>query len=693
MERIGLTKIFISCALPYANGPCHLGHLRSTYIPADIYARYNRMAGNEVLMVCATDEHGTPIAVKADAEGIKPIEVAKRYHDMIAEDIRSCDISLDNFTRTTDEMHYKISQDFFKYLYDKGLIYEETIQQLYCENCEKFLPDRYVEGICPVCGAEARGDHCEVCGRALDPIELLEPRCLTCGNTPVIRDSIQYFFKLSHFQEQLEDYISTNEYLPPNVRNYAQNWLKEGLQDWIMTRDMKWGIPVPLEGAEGKVIYVWGEAFIGYISSAAQWSRKSGKAWEDYWAGHVVHFIGKDIIYHHSLFWPAMLLGHDCKLPDDIFAGEFLSLEGRKMSTSKNWVIWVADFVKDFDSDLLRYYLTINAPLNKDTDFSWDEFQRRINDELADVIGNFLHRTFTFTKKFFDGKVPEYKNPSADDIEFEQAIKELPDKVGELISGMKFREGLVEIILTAKKGNKYFNDQEPWKAVKEDMEKASNCLYLSNQLCKAMAVLLKPYIPNKADAICNIINIPTENTWDDAKVFLEVGHEINKAKPLFKKIEDKVIEEQKEKLYKNLEDSDIESKEESDKKGSDKDKENKNNDNESNVNNEGEKMDLISIDDFAKVEIRIGKIVECEKIEKSNKLLKTQIDIGEKTIQVVAGLGKRYAPEDLVGKKVPVVTNLKPAKLMGEKSEGMIMATESAAILTPDDCEIGELLM
>ena len=651
------------------------------------------MAGNEVLMVCATDEHGTPIAVKADAEGKKPIEVAKRYHDMIAEDIRSCDISLDNFTRTTDELHYKISQDFFKYLYDKGLIYEETIQQLYCENCEKFLPDRYVEGICPVCGADARGDHCEVCGRALDPIELVEPRCLTCGNTPVIRDSTQYFFKLSHFQEQLEEYISTNEYLPPNVRNYAQNWLKEGLQDWIMTRDMKWGIPVPLEGAEGKVIYVWGEAFIGYISSAAQWSRKTGIPWEDYWDGHVVHFIGKDIIYHHSLFWPAMLLGHDCKLPDDIFAGEFLSLEGRKMSTSKNWVIWVADFVKDFDSDLLRYYLTINAPLNKDTDFSWDEFQRRINDELADVIGNFLHRTFTFTNKFFDGKVPEYKNPSEYDLEFEQSINELPDKVGELIAAMKFREGLVEIIKTAKKGNKYFNDQEPWKAVKEDMEKASNCLYLSNQLCKAMAVLLKPYIPNKADAICDIINISTENTWDDAKVFLEECHEINKAKPLFKKIEDKVIAEQKEKLYKNLEDSDSESKDKSNKKDSKESGKDKNNDKGSKDNDEGEKMDLISIDDFAKVEIRIGKIVECEKIEKSNKLLKTQIDIGEKTIQVVAGLGKRYAPEDLVGKKVPVVTNLKPAKLMGEKSEGMIMATESAAILTPDDCEIGELLM
>ncbi|WP_297981960.1 methionine--tRNA ligase [uncultured Methanobrevibacter sp.] len=690
-----MTKIFISCALPYANGPCHLGHLRSTYIPADIYARYNRMAGNEVLMVCATDEHGTPIAVRADAEGKKPIEIAKRYHDMIEEDIKSCDITLDNFARTSDELHYKISQDFFLYLYNKGLIYEEAIQQLYCEDCEKFLPDRYVEGICPVCGADARGDHCESCGRALDPVELEEPKCLTCGHTPVIRDSTQYFFKLSHFQSQLEEYISTNEYLPANVRNYAENWLKEGLQDWIMTRDMKWGIPVPLDGAEGKVIYVWGEAFIGYISSAAAWSRRTGIPWEDYWDGHVVHFIGKDIIYHHSLFWPAMLMGRDCKLPDDIFAGEFLSLEGRKMSTSKNWVIWVSDFVKDFESDLLRYYLTVNAPLNKDTDFSWDDFGRRINDELADVIGNFLHRTFTFTKKFFDSMIPEYADPSEEDLAFEEEIKGLAGTVGELISTMKFREGLVEIVRVAKAGNKYFNDMEPWKAVKENPQKAANCLYLSNQLSHALAILLKPYIPNKADAICDIMNISHDNGWDDASEFLDSGHQINKAKPLFKKIDPEVIEAQKEKLYKNLEEHESDSKkDEGEKNKSKKDEGEKNKSKkEKTKEDDGEKMDLISIDDFAKVEIKIGQVVECEKIEKSNKLLKTQIDIGDKTIQVVAGLGKRYAPEDLIGKKLPVVTNLKPAKLMGEKSEGMIMATESAAILTPDDCEIGELLM
>ena len=475
-----MSKIFISCALPYANGPCHLGHIRSTYLPADIYARYNRMVGNDVLMVCATDEHGTPIAVKADKENKKPIEISKRYHDMIVRDVESMNISLDNFTRTTDEAHYEIAKNFFKDLYDNGFIYRQDIQQLYCPNCNKFLPDRYVEGLCPVCGSEARGDHCEKCGRALDPTELDEPHCITCGTTPIIKDTFQYAFKLSEFEDDLKDYIENNDNLPANVKNYASNWLKDGLTDWTLTRDMDWGIPVPLDEAEGKVLYVWIEAFLGYISSASQWSAQSGKKWEEYWNDFVVHFIGKDIIYHHSIFWPGLLKAYGCKLPDMIYAGEFLSLEGEKMSTSKNWVIWIADFVKDYEPDLLRYYLTINAPLNKDSDFSWDDFQRRNNDELADVIGNFLHRTFTFTRKYFDNEIPEYANPSAEDEEFRKAIEGLPQNAGEYISQFEFREGLLEIFKVAKKGNKYFNDQEPWKAVKEDMQKAANCLYLSH---------------------------------------------------------------------------------------------------------------------------------------------------------------------------------------------------------------------
>ena len=659
-----MSKIFISCALPYANGPCHLGHIRSTYLPADIYARYNRMIGNDVLMVCATDEHGTPIAVKADKENKKPIEISKRYHDMIVSDVESMNISLDNFTRTTDEAHYELAQNFFKSLYDKGYIYREDIQQLYCPNCNKFLPDRYVEGLCPVCGSEARGDHCEKCGKALNPTELDEPHCITCGTTPVIKDTFQYAFKLSEFEDALLEYITSNDNLPANVKNYATNWLKEGLTDWILTRDMDWGIPVPLDEAKGKVLYVWIEAFLGYISSASQWSKQSGRKWEEYWNDYVVHFIGKDIIYHHSIFWPGLLKAYGCKLPDMIYAGEFLSLEGEKMSTSKNWVIWIADFVKDYEPDLLRYYLTINAPLNKDSDFSWDDFQRRNNDELADVIGNFLHRTFVFTKKQFDSKVPEYANPTAEDEDFKSAIDALPDKAGEYIANYEFREALLEIFKVAKKGNKYFNDAEPWKAVKEDKAKAANCLYLSNQLAKTLAYMLKPFLPTKADKIAEIMNLGSLDNWEDAKEDLETGHIINKAKPLFKKIEDKEIEAQKAKLKENLTESEDET-----------------------------MSDLVTIDQFDEFVIKIGEVKEAEKIEKSDKLLKLQVDLGEeKPRQIVAGLAKFYSAEELIGRKVCVVANLQPAKLFGTLSEGMILATgASGALLSPDEnAEVGE---
>ena len=659
-----MSKIFISCALPYANGPCHLGHIRSTYLPADIYARYNRMIGNDVLMVCATDEHGTPIAVKADKENKKPIEISKRYHDMIVRDVESMNISLDNFTRTTDEAHYELAQNFFKSLYDNGYIYREDIQQLYCPNCNKFLPDRYVEGLCPVCGSEARGDHCEKCGKALNPTELDEPHCITCGTTPIIKDTFQYAFKLSEFEDALMEYISSNDNLPDNVINYSTNWLNEGLTVWILTRDMDWGIPVPLDEAKGKVLYVWIEAFLGYISSASQWSKKSGKKWEEYWNDYVVHFIGKDIIYHHSIFWPGLLKAYGCKLPDMIYAGEFLSLEGEKMSTSKNWVIWIDDFVKDYEPDLLRYYLTINAPLNKDSDFSWDDFQRRNNDELADVIGNFLHRTFVFTKKQFDSKIPEYSNPTDEDEEFRTAIEELPDKAGAFIADYEFREALLEIFKVAKKGNKYFNDAEPWKAVKEDPQKASNCLYLSNQLAKTLAYMLKPYLPTKADKIAEIMNIGSLDNWDDAKVPLPVGHEINKAKPLFKKIEDKEIDAQKAKLKENL-----------------------------NENEDETMSDLVTIDQFDEFVIKIGEVKEAEKIEKSDKLLKLQVDLGEdKPRQIVAGLAKFYDAEELIGRRVCVIANLQPAKLFGTLSEGMILATgASGALLSPDEnAEVGE---
>ena len=606
----------------------------------------------------------TDHVIKADKEKKKPIEISKRYHDMIVKDVESMNISLDNFTRTTDEAHYELAQNFFKSLYDNGYIYREDIQQLYCPNCNKFLPDRYVEGLCPVCGSEARGDHCEKCGKALNPTELDEPHCITCGTTPIIKDTFQYAFKLSELEDALKEYISTNDNLPANVKNYATNWLNEGLTDWILTRDMDWGIPVPLDEAKGKVLYVWIEAFLGYISSASQWSKVSGKKWEEYWNDYVVHFIGKDIIYHHSIFWPGLLKAYGCKLPDMIYAGEFLSLEGEKMSTSKNWVIWIADFVKDYEPDLLRYYLTINAPLNRDSDFSWDDFQRRNNDELADVIGNFLHRTFVFTKKQFDSKIPEYADPTAEDEEFRNAIEELPDRAGAYIADYEFREALLEIFKVAKKGNKYFNDAEPWKAIKEDPQKAANCLYLSNQLAKTLAYTLKPFLPSKADRIAEIMNLGSLDKWEDAKLSLPAGHEIRKAKPLFKKIEDKEIEAQKAKLKENLKDSE-----------------------------DDNMSDLVTIDQFDEFVIKIGEVKEAEKIEKSDKLLKLQVDLGEeKPRQIVAGLAKFYDAEDLIGRKVCVVANLQPAKLFGTLSEGMILATgASGALLSPDEnAEVGE---
>lgn len=665
------TKVFITCALPYANGPNHLGHMRSTYIPADIYARYNRMKGKDVLFVCATDEHGTPIAVQAEKEGIQPIEVASRNYELIKKDLESCDISFNNFSRTSDPLHYEISQNFFLKLYEKNCIYPKTIEQLYCPQCERFLPDRYVEGTCPQCNAEgARGDHCETCGRHLEPVQLIEPSCLLCNSQPEIRKSDQYYFRLSHFQEQLKEVMENNHELPSNVRNYALQWINEGLKDWILTRDMDWGIPVPLDDTEGKIIYVWGEAFLGYISSAVQWARRNNKKWKPYWDDRTVHFIGKDIIYHHSIFWQAFLLAYGCKLPYNIVAGEYLSLEGRKMSTSKNWVIWVADFVEKFEPDLLRYYLVANAPLTRDTDFSWDDFQRRVNDELADVVGNFMHRTFTFTHRFFNGKIPQPGPLNEYDQEVEKQIKETPERVGQHIENFDFREGLKEIVRLAKIGNKYFNDQEPWKTVKSDPKQAGTCLYLCNQLAKVISIIITPYLPNKAAQMREILQlnqIDVDDTgivpilkWDESAVFMEVGTPIAKAKPLFKKIEDKTIAKEKDALYKNLE--------------------------------ENESMeDLISIEDFAKINLKVGKIIGAEKVKGSDKLLKLMVDVKDKKLQIVAGLATKYSPEEITNQKVIVLVNLKPAKLFGIKSEGMVLAAEdSLCLLTAPDADIGE---
>ena len=581
---------------------------------------------------------------------------------MIKKDLESCNISLDNFGRTTDPLHYRMAQNFFLKLYTNGFIYEKTIKQPYCTDCNRFLPDRYVEGICPYCSGEgARGDHCEICGRHLDPIQLQDPSCLICHSKPEIRKSTHYYFKLSEFENEIKEWIDNNQKLPPNVKNYALQWIKEGLKDWILTRDMEWGIPVPLEEAKGKIIYVWLEALLEYITSAAQWAERNDKSWKEYWDDKTIHFIGKDIIYHHSIFWPALLMAYGCKLPYTIIAGEYLSLEGKKMSTSKNWVIWTSDFLEDFESDILRYYLLVNAPLTRDTDFSWDDFQRRINDELADVLGNFLHRTFTFTCRFFDGKLPPVTVMDEYDQEILDKIGKTPQVVSDYIESFKFRDGLVEIIKLAKHGNKYFNDKEPWKTVKSDPEKAATCLNICNQLCKTLGVLLNPYLPNKSMKILKTLNLESSSiNWDFTMEKLPIGHEISQAKPIFIKIEDGIIKDKKETLYKNL--GEIDS-----------------------------MKDIISIEDFAKLEFRVGKVIGVEKVKDSANLLKLMVDVKDKKLQVVAGLAKKYSPDDILNNKVIILVNLKPAKLFGIKSEGMILATdESLSVLSVEGAAVGE---
>jgi methionyl-tRNA synthetase len=619
------------------------------------------MKEREVLFVCATDEHGTPIAVKAEKEGITPKEIAGRYYKMIKNDLESCNISFDNFARTTDPLHYQISQNFFLKLYQDGFIYDKTIKQPYCDECNRFLPDRYVEGVCPYCGGEgARGDQCEVCGRHLDPIELQDPTCLICQSTPEIKDSKQYFFRLSSFQNEIESWLNENDALPPNVKNYVNQWIKEGLNDWILTRDMEWGIPVPLDEAEGKIIYVWLEALLGYITSAALWSHRNNQSWKKYWDDKAVHFIGKDIIYHHSIFWPALLMAYGCKLPYTIIAGDYLSLEGKKMSTSKNWVIWTSDFLETFESDTLRYYLMANAPLTRDTDFSWDDFQRRINDELADVLGNFLHRTFTFTNRFYQGRIPEAVQMDKYDQEMVDKIIELPIVVGEYIENFKFREGLVEIIKLAKQGNKYFNDKEPWKTVKSEPESAASALYICNQLSKTLAITLNPYLPVKSLEIIRLLNIEEKLEWDSANSFIPSGHKILPAKPIFSKIEDEVIKVQKETLYQNQK--------------------------EVNTLNE-----IISIEDFTKIDLRVGNIINAEKVKDSDNLLKLIVDVKDKKLQVVAGIAKNYSPEEILNLKVIVLVNLKPTELFGIKSEGMILASkDSLKVLSAEGAAVGE---
>lgn len=652
-------KILVTSALPYANGPIHLGHLSGAYLPADIYVRYQRLKGNDVLYICGSDEHGVPITITADKEKVKPQTIIDRFHNINKEAFEKFSMSFDIYSRTSLKTHHENAQKFFKSFYKQGLLSEEKTMQFYDRKAKMFLPDRYVEGTCPKCGyEEARSDECEKCGSLYDPSQLKNPKSKVSGETPELRETTHWYFPLGNFQDRIEKYVDemNDKYgWKDNVLNYCRNWFKEGLGNRAITRDLDWGVKVPLDGAEGKVIYVWFEAVLGYISATIELSKQLGdeNLWKKYWQDQqtkYVAFIGKDNIVFHTIIFQAILMAwNDVNeekyiLPQNVPANEFLNFEGKKFSKSRGWGIDVIDFLNLFPADPLRYTLAANLPENKDTDFYWKEFQAKNNDELADILGNFINRTFTFVHKHFEGKVPPSGSLAEIDEQLLNLIEKYPAKVGGLLNNYKIKQATLEVMNLARAGNKYFNDSEPWKSLKTDKEKCGTTLNICLQTIYSLAELFSPIIPNSSEKIFTMLNAePVE--WDKIGTHnLEEGHQLNKADILFKKIEDKQIEEQINKLGK--------------------------------VEENGEQDEEITIDDFAKVKLKVAEIIHAEKIKKSDKLLKIQVKIGDEKRQVVAGIAKNYEPEQLVGKRVIIVANLKPAKLFGNESQGMILAAE-----------------
>ena len=552
-------RILVTSALPYANGPLHLGHLAGAYIPADIFVRYQRMKGNEVVYICGSDEHGVPITIRADSEHLHPQQVVDRYHVQIADSFRNLGIDFDHYSRTSIPLHHEISQGFFLRLFEKGHIREEIVEQYYCSNCKRFLPDRYIEGECPNCHSDdARGDQCEKCGRWLEPIQLLNPRCKICGTAPEIRATKHWYFRLSEFQDSLEQWQESKHNWKSNVREFCSGWFKEGLTDRPITRDIDWGIPVPLKDAEGKVLYVWFDAPIGYISATIEWSqnRNEPEKWRDYWCDsqtRLIHFIGKDNIVFHAIVWPAMLMAHgDLILPENIAANEFLTIEGQKLSTSRKWAVWVDEYLEVFPPDPLRYFLAANAPENKDSDFSWKDFQNRNNNELADILGNLINRSLSFVTKHFDGKVPPATHLSDLDKGILAAIGLAASRIGAALDEFQVRKALGELMELAREGNRFFNDSTPWKTIKTAPLQCAATLNTTLQLQVALTAMMQPFLPFSAEKLREMLNASPETrsvAWSRiSELRLPAGHSLGERAILFHKIEDDVIDKEVAKL-------------------------------------------------------------------------------------------------------------------------------------------------
>ena len=651
----------ITAALPYANGPVHIGHLAGVYIPADVYARFNRRLGKDVAFICGSDEHGIPITIRAKKEGVTPQDIVDQYHEIIKKSFQDLGISFDEYSRTTSPKHKEVSQDFFTTLYNKDKFIEETSEQYFDEQANEFLADRYIVGTCPNCGNEnAYGDQCEKCGSTLSPSELINPKSMLSGNVPILKETKNWYLPLNDYEDFLNEWIiegHKNDW-KPNVYGQVKSWLTDGLKPRAMTRDLNWGVPVPLPNAEGKVLYVWFDAPIGYISFTQEWAEKNGKDWKDYWQNDnadLVHFIGKDNIVFHCIIFPAMMKAHgDYKMPTNVPAFEFLNLENDKISTSRNWAVWAHEYVEEFpgQQDVLRYSLLSSAPETKDNNFTWKDFQTKNNSELVGIFGNFINRVAVLIHKYYDGIVPD-GNESAEEL---NEITKAATEVENFLEHYEFRNALTAMMNLARFGNQYLQIEEPWKTIKTDPEKAANSLFIAAQIAVGLAQICEPFLPFSAEKLQKMFNV-SQLSWSEIKeekVLIKTGHQINEASLLFSKIEDETIEFQIQKL---------ENTKESNKK----------------TNPKANPMkDEIQFDDFTKIDLRTATILTAEKVEKADKLLKFSVDTGVDVRTVVSGVAESFTPEECVGKQVMILLNLAPRKIRGIESQGMLLLTNNA---------------
>ena len=655
----------ITAALPYTNGPLHIGHLAGVYVPADIYARYLRLKGHDVAFICGSDEHGVPITIKAKKEGVTPQDIVDHYNANIKASFKEFGISFDNYSRTSAKIHHETASEFFSTLYAKGEFIEETNAQLYDAEAGQFLADRFVVGTCPKCGnEESYGDQCEDCGTSHNATDLIKPKSAITGATPSLKETKHWFLPLDKHEAFLKQWILEGHKSDwkPNVYGQCKSWIDDGLRPRAVTRDLDWGIPVPLEGADGKVLYVWFDAPIGYISSTKEWAQKEGKDWEPYWKDKdttLVHFIGKDNIVFHCIIFPAMLKAEGSYiLPANVPANEFLNLEGQKLSTSKNWAVWLPDYLKEFPEkqDVLRYVLTATAPETKDNDFTWKDFQARNNNELVAIFGNFINRVVVLTNKYYQGVIPAPDEFSAEDTAALKAIQSYPKILSSSIERYRFREASQELMNLARLGNKYLADAEPWKVVKTDPERVQTIMYVALQISAALAVVSEPLLPGSSQKLKTMFNLDALS-WADVESggsLLKSSHQIGEAHLLFAKIEDSEVEFQLEKLAKSKLANEIANKE---------------------IESEKE---TVSFEDFSKLDLRVGTIIEAKKMPKAKKLLVLQVDTGVDVRTIVSGVADSFTAEEVIGKRVTVLINLAPRVLRGVESQGMILMTETA---------------